>query len=472
MDDILACDAVDLAAMLARRELSAEELMQATLARIEAVNGEVNALVSLRDAGVLLAEARAMDNSPAEGPLHGLPLAVKDLFDVAGLPTVNGSPLFGQEAARADSPHVARARAAGALIIGKSNTPEFCIGSHTYNPVFGATHNPYAPGLSCGGSSGGAAVALATGMVALADGSDMMGSLRNPAGWNNVYGLRPTWGRVPGAPAGDVYMHPISSNGPMGRSPRDIALQLDVMSGPAPHQPFGRDDAPVGTVVPAADGCRIAWLGDWGGAWPMEAGISELCLAALDVLADQGARIEHLGAPFSRQALWQSWTVLRSLGLSAGLGALYDTPGSRDALKPEAIWEIEQGRALTGPQITEASALRSDWFRRALELFETYDALALPTAQVWPFPVDQTWPREVAGETMDTYHRWMEVVVPASLAGLPGLAMPAGFGAGGAPMGVQLIGRPGGEAGLLALAEAYHRATRWPQTHPPELPTA
>ena len=472
MDDSLAMDAVDLAAMLARREISAEELMQATLARIEAVNGEVNALVSLRDTGVLLAEARAMDNSPAAGPLHGLPLAVKDLFDVAGLPTVNGSPLFGQEPAREDSPHVARARAAGAIVVGKSNTPEFCIGSHTYNPVFGATQNPHAPGLSCGGSSGGAAVALATGMVPLADGSDMMGSLRNPAGWNNVYGLRPTWGRVPGARAGDLYMHPISSNGPMGRSPRDIALQLDVMSGPAPYQPFGRDDAPVGMPDPAAPGRCIAWLGDWDGAWPMEAGIGDLCLAALDVLADQGTHIEAPGAPFSREALWQSWTTLRSLGLAANLGALYDAPDSRDALKPEAIWEIEKGRALTGPEIIAASALRSDWLRRALELFETYDALALPTAQVWPFPVDQTWPRDVAGQGMDTYHRWMEVVIPASLAGLPALAMPAGFNDAGLPMGVQLIGRPGGEAGLLALAEAYHRATRWPQTRPPELLTA
>lgn len=470
MDDILDLDAVDLAAMLSRRELSAEELMQATLARIDAVNAEVNALVSLRDPGVLLAEARAMDNRPAQGVLHGLPLAVKDLFDAAGLPTVNGSPLFGKEPAREDSAHVARARAAGAIIIGKSNTPEFCIGSHTYNPVFGATHNPHAPGLSCGGSSGGAAVALATGMVPLADGSDMMGSLRNPAGWNNVYGLRPTWGRVPGARAGDVYMHPISSNGPMGRSPRDIALHLDVMSGPAPHQPFGRADAPVGDVLPAAQGRRIGWLGDWGASWPMEAGIKELCLSALDVLADQGAQVEHLSAPFSRDALWQSWTTLRSLGLAANLGALYDAPESRNALKPEAVWEIERGRALTGPEVIAASASRSDWFRRALELFESYDALALPTAQVWPFPVDQTWPREVAGHKMDTYHRWMEVVIPASLAGLPGLAMPAGFSAAGLPMGVQLIGPPGGEAGLLAMAQAYHEATRWPQTCPPKPP--
>ena len=471
MEDILALDAVDLAGMLARRELSAQELMQAVLERIDAVNGSVNALVSLRDPGVLLAEARAMDDGPARGPLHGLPLAVKDLFDVAGLPTVNGSPLSDRAPARADSPHVARARAAGALILGKTNTPEFCIGSHTYNPVFGATRNPYAPGLSCGGSSGGAAVALATGMVPLADGSDMMGSLRNPAGWTNIYGLRPGWGRVPGARGGDLYMHPISANGPMGRSPRDIALQLDVMSGPAAHLPFGRDDAPVGIPAPLAQGRRIAWLDDWGGAWPMEPGIRTLCRDALEVLAGQGVRIEEMGAPFSRDALWRSWTTLRSLGLAGSLAAFYDAPESRAALKPEAIWEIERGRALSAEEILEASALRSDWLRRALELFETHDALALPTAQVWPFPVDQTWPREVAGETMDTYHRWMEVVVPASLAGLPALAMPAGFGPGGLPMGVQLIGRPGGEAELLGLAETYHRATRWPQTRPPEITT-
>ncbi|WP_135505028.1 amidase [Roseovarius aestuariivivens] len=469
MDDILACDAADLAGMLARKELSAEELMRATLARIETVNPQVNALVSLRDAGVLLAEARAADNGPAEGPLHGMPIAVKDLFDVAGLPTVNGSPLLGKTPARQDSPHVARLRAAGAIIIGKTNTPEFCIGSHTYNPVFGATRNPYAPDRSCGGSSGGAAVALSTGMLALADGSDMMGSLRNPAGWNNVYGFRPTWGRVPGARAGDLYLHPISANGPMARSPRDLGLLLDVISGPDPDQPFGRAEGPVGPVEPAASGARIGWLGDWGGAWPMEDGILPLCRAALEMLAQDGARIEDLAPPIPRETLWNSWTTLRSFGLNAGLGALYDDPESRDALKPEAIWEIERGRALSAQEVQNASTQRSDWYRRALELFETCDAVALPTAQVWPFPVDLTWPREVAGHEMDTYHRWMEVVVPASLIGLPALAMPAGFSDAGLPMGVQLIGRPGSEARLLSLAEAYHRATRWPQTRPPVL---
>src|SRR6056297_3305650 len=219
MDDILKLDATEQAAQIARADLCAETLMHATLARIASVNGSLNAVVSLRDADDLLAEARAADAGPVKGPLHGLPIAIKDLADAAGLPTSQGSPAFAGQVAVTDAPHVARLRAAGAIVIGKTNTPEFGLGSHTYNPVHGATCNPYDPSVSCGGSSGGAAVALATGMLSIADGSDMMGSLRNPAGWCNVYGMRPSWGLVPGTGAaeGDAFLHQISTEGPMAR---------------------------------------------------------------------------------------------------------------------------------------------------------------------------------------------------------------------------------------------------------------
>ncbi|QGX98642.1 amidase [Roseovarius faecimaris] len=469
MSDILSLSAVEQAAGIARGGLSAEALMQATLERIAAVNPRVNAIVSLREAEALLAEARAADAMDPSGPLHGLPIAIKDLADARGLPTSQGSPAFAGRLAEADSLHVARLRAAGAIIIGKTNTPEFGLGSHTYNPVHGTTLNPYDPSVTCGGSSGGAAVALSTGMLSIADGSDMMGSLRNPAGWCNVYGMRPSWGRVPPEPEGEMFLHQLSTNGPMARCPADLALQLDVMSGPVAGVPNPMPYEAMGEIAPRAQGCRIGWLGDWGGALPYEGGILPLCRSALEALEEQGAVVEELAPPFSRDALWEAWVTLRAWSNAVGLEPLMANQQTRGQLKPEALWEAETGQALSAMDVNQASTIRSEWYRRAAELFESYDALALPTAQVWPFPVEQTWPREVAGVAMDTYHRWMELVIPVSLIGLPAVAMPAGFGAAGLPMGIQLIGRHGGDKRLLELAEAYHRRTHWPTRRPPPI---
>ncbi|HEC70992.1 MAG TPA: amidase, partial [Roseobacter sp.] len=225
---------------LANGSLSAVELMQSTLERIEAVNGRVNAIVSLVARDVLLEQARAADTGKRSGWLHGIPIAIKDLSDAKGLPTSKGSPLFAGNIAEKDSVFVARIKAAGAIVIGKTNTPEFGLGSHTFNPVHGATRNPYDLSRSAGGSSGGAAAALASGMVSIADGSDMMGSLRNPAGWNNVYGMRPSWGTVPAEPEGDMYLHQLATSGPMARNPRDLAALLDTMTGADPFQPLGK----------------------------------------------------------------------------------------------------------------------------------------------------------------------------------------------------------------------------------------
>ena len=468
--NILDIGALAQAEALASGSLTARALMEATLERIDAVNGTVNAIVALRPRAELLAEADRADATPRAGWLHGIPIAIKDLSDAKGLPTAKGSPLFAGTIAQKDSVFVARIRAAGAIIIGKTNTPEFGLGSHTFNPVYGPTRNPYDHTRSAGGSSGGAAAALASGMLSIADGSDMMGSLRNPAGWNNVYGMRPSWGTVPAEPEGDMFLHQLSMAGPMARCPRDLAALLDTMTGEDPKQPLGLSPGPslpqMDTPSPAR---RIGWLGDWGGAFAYEDGIEDVSKAALDQLAALGHQVTAVPAPFDADAMWDSWTTLRSFAVAAGLGALYRDPETRDKLKPAAQWEIERGLGFTGQEVQRASLTRSDWYRRVTALFDEVDVLVLPSAQLWPFDVDQVHPTQIAGRDMDTYHRWMQVVVPAGLVGLPVVNIPAGFGAEGLPAGLQMIGPRGSDTALLQLAQQWHAATQWPQMRPPPL---
>ncbi|SFS50567.1 amidase [Sulfitobacter marinus] len=453
---------------MAAGSLSAVELMEASLGRIEAANRQVNAIVSLRSKDALMAEAQAADAMPRKGWLHGMPMAIKDLADAEGLPTSMGSPLFAGQVAQTDSVFVGRLRATGAIIIGKTNTPEFGLGSHTFNPVHGATCNPYDLAKSAGGSSGGAAAALACGMVSVADGSDMMGSLRNPAGWNNVYGMRPSWGRVPGEPEGDMYLHQLSTSGPMARCPRDLAALLDTMAGPDRRQPFGTSaDATLPQMGGQAATMRIGWLGDWGGAFPYADGISALSEAAVGQIADLGHEVADVPPPFDAGRMWDAWITLRSFAVAGGLGALFEDPEKRQGLKPAAIWEIERGLGLSARDVQRASEARSDWYRAAMDLFDRVDVLVLPSAQVWPFAVEEVHPTEIVGQAMDSYHRWMQVVVPASLIGLPVVNVPAGFGNDGLPGGLQLIGRPGGDAQLLRLAQQWHEATHWPQVRRP-----
>lgn len=456
-----------LVSALSAGELKAETLMEGTLARIAEVNPRVNAIISLRSDDELLEAARALDAKGRPGALHGLPIAVKDLAQTKGLRTTWGSPLFRDFVPSEDDPFVARLKAAGAIVIGKTNTPEFGLGSHSYNPVHGATGNAYDPSRSAGGSSGGAAVALATGMLSLADGSDMMGSLRNPAAWNNIYGFRPSYGLVPDNPAGELFLHQLSTNGPMARSVRDLVLLLDVMAGPDPRLPHSLPAQPSFAMRLEADlkDRRIGWLGSWTGHYPMEEGILDLCETALDAFGTLGCKVERLEPEVDPHALWQSWTTLRSWAVASKFAGHYEQPEHRAQLKPEAIWEIERGLALSARDIQKASEVRSAWFRELAALFTQYDALALPSAQVFPFPVEWDWPREVAGHPMDSYHQWMEVVVPASLAGLPTLGLPAGFGPQGLPMGMQLMGPRGGDASILQLGDAYDRLTSWPSVH-------
>lgn len=467
--DLTRISAETLAAMIARREVGCAEVMEAYLAKINAANPAVNAIVSLRDADALIAEAKAADKAQQRGPLHGLPMAVKDLVATKGLRTTYGSPVFSDYVPVKDDLLAARMRAAGAIFIGKTNTPEWGHGSHSFNPVHGVTRNPYDLSRTAGGSSGGAAAGLAARMLAVADGSDMMGSLRNPAAFCNVYGFRPTWGLVPGDAVGDTFMATLATDGPMARNIVDLALLLDVLAGENPSAPFGRS-AHFAAPVPAdMRGKKIAWLGDWGGAYAMEPGILAQAETALRVFEELGAEVVPLAPPFPAEKLWQSWVTLRAMLNAGAKRGLYENAAHRAQTKPETLWEIEQGLTLTAAAVYDASVIRSRWYARAAGLFEQFDALVLPAAQVWPFPVEWRWPQEINGVAMDTYHRWMEVVVPASLIGLPALALPAGFGANGLPMGVQLIGRAGADAAVLAMGQAYHMATDWPEKHAPKL---
>ena len=461
--------AARLSRMLASESVTSAAIMAAFLDRIEAQNPAINAIVSLRPRSELMNEAEAADRAPPRGWLHGLPFAVKDLVETRGLRTTHGSPLFADHVPDNDDLLAARLRAAGAIFIGKTNTPEWGHGSHSFNPVHGTTLNPYALSRSAGGSSGGAAAALAARLVPVADGSDAMGSLRNPSAFCNVYGFRPSWGLIPPDAGDDTFMATLATDAPMARTVEDLAHLLGVLAGPNPQTPFGRPgqsftehlDTPI-------RGKRIGWLADWGGAYQIEPGILACCEAALEVIEGLGAIVEPVPAPFPAEELWHSWITLRAMLNAGSKRTLYDDPAKRALIKPETLWEIEQGRGLTASEVYQASKTRSQWYATAARLFQRFDALALPSAQVWPFPAGWRHPTSINGHALDTYHRWMEVVVPVSLAGLPCLGMPAGFGDNGLPMGVQLFGPTGGDSAVLGLGQAYHQATDWPSRRPPE----
>ena len=454
------------------KQLRASELMQSTIARIAEINKRVNAIVSLREKEDIIAEAEAMDLVPMDkrGSLHGLPIAVKDLADVKGFLTTEGSPIYANRLAEKDDIIVQRMREAGAIFIGKTNTPEFGLGSHTYNPVFGTTLNPYDLSRSAGGSSGGAAVALATGMLSLADGSDMMGSLRNPAAWNNVYGMRPSWGLVPCEPDGELFLHSLSTSDPMARNPKDIALLLSVISGEhrSVPQSFSKND--LLPVIPAEmRGMRIGWLKDWGGRLKFESGLLEASELALKCFEALGAEIFHIMPEFSSEELWESWTKLRSWKLSSSHLHFLENEHLSKQLKPSVLWEIRNGQSLSALDINKASKIRSEWFAHSNEMFEKYDLLVLPSTQTWPFEAEKPHPTEIEGIEMDTYHRWMEVVIPAGLIGLPVLNVPAGFGKNELPFGLQLIGPRNSDAQLISIGQAWHEMTNWPDSCPPVL---
>lgn len=452
-----------LADVVRRREASCVEVVTAHLDRLDALDPRLNAVVARRPRSELAAEAGARDDALRRGDptgwLHGLPVAVKDLNDAAGLPTFRGLDPDAPPAAQ-DSLVAARMRAAGAIVVGKTNVPELGLGSHTYNTVHGTTVNPWDTSRSAGGSSGGAAVAVAARMLPVADGSDFMGSLRNPPGWNNVLGLRPTFGLLPNLGEDGFVTHG-GTDGPIARDPRDLRLLLGTLAGHDPRDPLaltGADPDPgPGT------GC-VGWLADLGGYLPVEPDVLAVCERAVRRLADVGLEAEPVDLPAHGafggvEDLWPTWLTFRHWLAGAAVRPLHDDPAWRPRLKPEAVFEVEGARGLTGQDVLAMSRRRTGLYRGLVGLLEQVDFLVLPTAQCAPFDATTTWPREVAGREMSSYHRWMEVTTIATLAGLPALAMPAGFDGDGLPVGLQVIARPRAEESLLRLAERWEEAT-------------
>jgi amidase len=459
--------AIDLSRAIHLKQVSCQEVMQSTLERIARLNPVSNAIVNLQEPELLLAQARERDAQLARGEsmgwMHGMPQAIKDLSNAQGLRTTLGSPLMKDFVASEDGLMASRMRASGAIVIGKTNTPEFGLGSHTFNEVFGPTRNAWNPGKSAGGSSGGAAVALAQRLLPVADGSDFMGSLRNPAGWNHVFGLRPSQGRVPMSPAQDVFIAQLATEGPMARHVADLAMLLSVQAGAHPSSPLSLTEDPTvfaGSLASDPKGVRMGWLGNLQGYLPMEDGILDVCQSALNSFSGMGCTVDEARLGMPAEEIWRAWLVWRQALIGPRIAPFLINPANRAHIKAEALWEHDQSMGLTGSQLLAASACRTRFYQSMLALFEKFDVLAIPVAQVWPFDVSLRWPDSVVGRAMDTYHRWMEVVIYATFAGLPSISVPAGFGENGLPMGLALIGKPQGDLALLKLAHAYEMANQ------------
>ena len=449
------------------KQVSCREVMQAYLKRIAAVNPRVNAIVSLQDADGLLRQADARDAQLARGEwmgwMHGMPQAIKDLSNTAGIPTIQGTALMRNFVPSEDGLMAQRMKAAGCIVIGKTNVPEFGLGSHTFNEVFGVTRNPYDLSRSAGGSSGGAAVALATHMLPVADGSDDMGSLRNPAAWNNVFGFRPSQGRVPRWPAADAFIAQLGTEGPMGRTVQDVALLLGTQAGYSSKAPLSIAGYAYYTRATGhfySRNVKIGWLGDLSGYLAMEPGILDVCEQGLRRFEELGCTVQPLALGTAPEPVWQAWLAWRRALVAARIAPFLINPKNRERIKPEALWEHDQAASLTCNQLMAASAQRTAFYHHLLKLFETHDFLALPTAQVWPFDAALRWPQHINGIEMDTYHRWMEVVIYATFAGLPCISIPVGFDARGLPMGMQIIGKPQADLDVLQLAHAYEQVAQ------------
>jgi amidase len=478
MSEIVLMDGAALSGAIRSRQLSCVEVMTAYLNHIDRFNPRVNAIVALQERTGLLAEAQQRDEALKQGrslgALHGIPHAVKDLQPVRGIRSTQGSALFKDFVPSADSLMVERLRAAGAIFIGKTNSPEFGLGSHTYNPVYGTTRNAYELSRSAGGSSGGAAVALALRMVPYADGSDYGGSLRNPAGWNNVFGFRTSIGRVP-VDAQDAWLPSIGVAGPMARTVTDLALLLSVQAGYDARVPLSidGDGAPFRARLEAdLKGKRIAWGADFKGYTPCEPGVLDVCRSALKSFESLGCIIEEAVPDYDLDAVWRAAVRLRGWQQGGGLLALYQDPAKHALLKPEAIYEIETGLQLSAYDISAASVVRTEWYQAIRKFFERYDYFIVPTAQVFPFPQEWHWPQDIAGTKMQTYHEWMKAALLISMSGCPALAAPAGFNPQGLPMGIQIVGPVRHELGCLQLAYAYESASSWIHARrPPMLST-
>ncbi len=457
-------DAITLAGMLRSGEVSAREVIAAHIDRIEAVDGIVNAVVT-RCFDRALDRAAAADEALAHGEplglLHGLPVAHKDLVETAGVRTTYGSLLFADHVPECDALLVSRMSGAGAISLGKTNTPEFGAGSHTVNRVFGATKNPYDTGRSAGGSSGGAAAALAARMISLADGSDLGGSLRNPASFCNVVGLRPSPGRVPNWPHADV-TDTMSVLGPMARTVADAALLLAVISGPDPRVPLALDEPPPAIADPAQvpgllardlTGLRVAWSADLG--LPVERAVREVITAARESLGELGCEVVEAVPDLSgADEVFRTWRAFR---FATRFGPLL--PDHRAQLGPNVVWNTERGLELTLADLSRATMLRDRLAEQVSEFFKDVDVLACPAAQVAAFDVDLDWVHEIDGVPQENYLDWMASAYLISATGLPAMSVPAGFTPGGLPVGLQLVGARRADWDLLAVGHAFEAAT-------------
>lgn len=473
--ELIMMDAVTLAGTIRSRRVSCVEVMTAHLDHIERVNPAVNAIVALQDRGALIKQAEERDDQARRGawmgPLHGFPHAVKDLEQVKGIVSTRGSPIFRNFVPSSDTLMVERLRRAGVIFIGKTNAPEFGMGSHTYNKVYGTTRNPYDLSRSAGGSTGGGAVALALRMVPLADGSDFGGSLRNPAAWNNVLGFRTSFGRVPTA-GDEIWLHTMSVNGPMARSVPDLALLLKVQSGFDDRAPLSMEGGNLGLDGLNADmkGKRIGWLGDYGGYTPCEASVLDGCKAALKTFEGLGCVVEEAIPDMPLEPVWQALLKLRGWMSGGGILELYNDSAKRAMLKPEAIFEVESGLKLSAFDVRAASAVRTQWYGAIRRLFARYDYLVAPATQILPFDAAKDWPHEINGIAMHTYHEWQKGNFLITMSGCPALAVPAGFSANGLPIGIQIVAPVHLERACLRLGQAYCQATNLIATHlPPQL---
>ncbi len=474
--DLCLLTATEMASLLAGGQLSARELLDAHLDRIEALNPIINALVTLTPE-LALERATAADEAHARGeslgPLHGLPVAHKDLLATAGIRTTFGSPIFSDFLPPSDSLIVERQRQAGAVMVGKTNTPEFGAGSHTFNPVFGPTRNPYALSRTPGGSSGGAAAALAARMLPLCDGTDLGGSLRNPAAFCNIVGFRPSPGRVPSITAHDPWS-PLPVEGPLARTVADVSLYLRAMAGPDPRSPIAIDQSPdalAGSLEQDLTGIRVAWSPDAGGL-PVDPAIRTALQDAPDLLTDLGCEVVETWPDLSGAA--EIFHARRAWLFAVGFAPLLAR--HRDLMKTTVIWNIEAGLEMTIGDYAETCRRHRQLVARVHDFMRPkrggFDFLAAPVTQVPPFPVDVEYPTEIDGTPMETYIDWMRACSDITVTTHPAISVPGGFTPDGLPVGLQLVGRYRADRSVLELAHAWERTTGWGERLPREIATA
>jgi amidase len=451
--------ATEQARLLRSKQLSAREVMEAHLEQIARINPQVSAIVTLAEdqaCSLALAADEAAARGEFLGPLHGLPVAHKDLAETRGMRTTFGSPIFQDYVPDFSTLLVERTQCAGAITIGKTNTPEFGAGSQTFNPIFGPTRNPWDLSKTCGGSSGGAAVALACGMLPIADGSDLGGSLRNPASFCSVVGFRPSPGRVPTVPSRNAWSA-LSVVGPMARNVADLALYLSAIAGPDPRSPLSIHEPASRFAQPLDRDCRgvrIAWSPDFAGL-PFDPRVTAVVNAQRQTFEALGCSTENADPDFSGAD--EAFKTLRALSFYQQHGALLEQ--HRGQMKLTVVDEIERGSRLTAPQIARAETLRSQLFARIGEFMMHYDFLVLPVAQVPPFDINQEYVTEIAGRRMDTYVDWMRSCYFISMIAFPAISVPAGFTPEGLPVGLQIVGRHHADWSVLQMAHAFESAS-------------